>query len=83
MGSGTISNRGPDGGPGAPVESGGRGYSCIAELRTIETIEQGEPKTPFMRYGDRVSMEMKDRSGASIFGRIDQQVVPASAGGER
>ena len=77
IGSGTISNRGPDGGPGAPVENGGRGYSCIAELRTIETLLQGEPKTPFMRYGDRVSMEMKDRSGASIFGRIDQQVVPA------
>jgi fumarylacetoacetate (FAA) hydrolase len=77
IGSGTISNRGPDGGPGAPAESGGRGYSCIAELRTIETIEQGEPTTPFMRYGDRVSMEMKDRSGASIFGRIDQQVVTA------
>jgi fumarylacetoacetate (FAA) hydrolase len=77
IGSGTISNRGPDGGPGAPVEQGGRGYSCIAEIRTIETIEQGGAKTPFMRHGDRVSMEMKDKSGASIFGRIEQQVVRA------
>lgn len=77
IGSGTISNRGADGGPGAPVDQGGRGYSCIAEIRTIETIEQGEPKTPFMRYGDRVAMEMQDKSGASIFGRIDQQIVMA------
>lgn len=77
IGSGTISNRGADGGPGAPVADGGRGYSCIAEIRTIETILDGGPKTPYLRHGDRVTFEMKDGSGASIFGRIDQQVASA------
>lgn len=41
----------------------------------IETIEQGEPKTPFMRFGDRVRIEMFDKDGKSIFGAIEQEVV--------
>jgi fumarylacetoacetate (FAA) hydrolase len=74
IGSGTVSNK-LDGGPGKPVSSGGVGYSCLAELRMIETIEQGAPKTPFMRFGDRVRIELFDADGASVFGAIDQQVV--------
>lgn len=77
IGSGTVSNRGADGGPGKPVSQGGCGYSCIAEIRMIETIEGGVPRTPFMRAGDRVRIEMKDASGASIFGAIDQKVEGA------
>lgn len=74
IGSGTVSNR-LEGGPGRPVEAGGVGYSCIAELRMIETIENGTPKTPFMTFGDRVRIEMLDRQGRSIFGAIDQTVL--------
>jgi fumarylacetoacetate (FAA) hydrolase len=74
VGSGTVSNRGADGGPGRPVAQGGRGYSCIAEIRTIETIAAGAPKTPFLRHGDRVRIEMLDEDGLSIFGAIDQVV---------
>lgn len=73
IGSGTVSNK-LDGGPGKPVEQGGVGYSCIAELRTIETLETGGPKTPFMRFGDVVRIEMKDSAGHSIFGAIEQTV---------
>jgi fumarylacetoacetate (FAA) hydrolase len=50
------------------------GYSCIAEQRTVETILEGEPKTPFMRFGDRVTIEMRDAAGRTIFGAIDQVV---------
>jgi fumarylacetoacetate (FAA) hydrolase len=74
VGSGTVSNRGPDGGPGKPVENGGAGYSCLAELRTIETLRSGAPKTPFLRFGDRVRIEMLDADGRSIFGAIEQTV---------
>jgi len=73
IGSGTVSNK-LDGGPGKPVESGGAGYSCIAEIRMIETIESGAPKTPFLRFGDQVRIEMHDRAGHSIFGAIEQSV---------
>ena len=73
VGSGTVSNK-LDGGPGKPVADGGVGYSCIAEIRMIETIEHGEPKTPFLGFGDRVRIEMLDREGRSIFGAIDQVV---------
>jgi fumarylacetoacetate (FAA) hydrolase len=73
IGSGTVSNR-LDGGPGRPVGEGGKGYSCIAEIRTIETIESGAPKTRFMRFGDTVRIEMRDRAGHSIFGAIEQRV---------
>ena len=77
IGSGTVSNKGEDGGPGKPVSEGGRGYSCIAEIRMIETIADGEAKTRFMRAGDTVRVEMKDRQGHSIFGAIEQKVVEA------
>ncbi|MCR9278775.1 MAG: fumarylacetoacetate hydrolase family protein [Pseudomonadaceae bacterium] len=76
IGSGTVSSKqGTD--YGTSVGEGGRGYSCIAELRMIETIRDGQPTTPFMRFGDRVRMEMLDADGASIFGAIDQQMVAA------
>lgn len=74
IGSGTVSNRDADGGPGRPVAEGGLGYACIAEQRTVETLREGSPKTPFMRFGDTVRLEMKDARGHSIFGAIDQIV---------
>ena len=73
VGSGTVSNKEGDG-PGRPAAAGGVGYSCIAEQRTVETIVEGEPKTPFMRFGDRVTIEMLDAAGRTIFGAIDQVV---------
>ena len=73
IGSGTVSNK-LDGGPGKPIEDGGVGYSCIAELRMIETIKNGKPSTSFMSFGDRIQIGMKDASGNSIFGTIDQRV---------
>lgn len=73
IGSGTVSNKLNDG-PGKPIAEGGVGYSCIAEIRMIETIEKGEPSTPFMKFGDRVEIEMKSQDGHSIFGLIDQKV---------
>jgi fumarylacetoacetate (FAA) hydrolase len=77
IGSGTVSNQGPDGDPGKPVAEGGLGYSCIAEIRMIETIASGEAKTRFMQPGDTVRVEMKDADGHSIFGAIEQKVVEA------
>ena len=74
LGSGTVSNRDADGGPGKPVADGGAGYSCIAEQRMVETILTGAPKTPFLQNGDRVRMWMEDETGQSIFGDIDQLV---------
>ncbi len=65
VGSGTISNRDPN-----------AGSSCLAEVRTIETIEQGAPSTPFLKFGDRVTIEMLDDNGQTIFGTIDQKIVP-------
>jgi fumarylacetoacetate (FAA) hydrolase len=73
IGSGTVSNK-LDGGPGRSIEAGGAGYACIAEIRMIETIEDGAPKTPFMAFGDTIRIEMLDADGASIFGTIDQTV---------
>ncbi|WP_157016973.1 fumarylacetoacetate hydrolase family protein [Mesorhizobium xinjiangense] len=73
VGSGTVSNK-LDGGPGKAVSEDGAGYSCIAEIRMIETIDDGAPKTPFMRFGDTVRIEMKDEAGHSIFGAIEQTV---------
>lgn len=75
IGSGTVSNPGADGGPGRPVAEGGVGYTCLAEQRMVEQILYGEARTPFLRFGDRVRIEMFDRNGRSIFGAIDQQVV--------
>ena len=54
-----------------------RGASCLAEKRMLEQIESGSPKTPFLRFGDRVSIEMLDASGANIFGTLDNRVVRA------
>ncbi len=64
VGSGTISNY-----------DRSKGSSCLAERRMLEIIESGAPKTPFMRFGDRVRIEMLDQNGASIFGAIDQKVA--------
>ncbi|MGQ7829647.1 fumarylacetoacetate hydrolase family protein [Altererythrobacter sp. Z27] len=77
IGTGTISNKGADGGPGKPVSEGGLGYSCIAEIRMIETIYDGAPKTRFMHPGDTVRIEMRDDHNHSIFGAIEQKVVQA------
>ncbi len=63
VGSGTISNR-----------AEGTGVSCLAEIRMIETIENGKPTTPFMGFGDHIRIEMLDEKGRSIFGAIDQRV---------
>ncbi|MBK8160159.1 MAG: fumarylacetoacetate hydrolase family protein [Rhodospirillaceae bacterium] len=75
IGSGTVSNRDADGGPGKLVNEDGRGYSCIAERRMVETIASGAAVTPFLAKGDRVRIEMLDAAGASIFGAIDQVVA--------
>ena len=74
VGSGTVSNKG--------VEKKGRtdwpkGYSCIAEKRAMETIQDGQPTTEFMRYGDTIRIEMKGHDGQSLFGAIEQEVVPS------
>ncbi|WPH17563.1 fumarylacetoacetate hydrolase family protein [Variovorax paradoxus] len=65
IGSGTVSNAG-----------GQKGSACIAERRAIEAIEHGAPKTPFMRFGDRVRMEAR-QDGGPVFGAIDQRIVRA------
>jgi fumarylacetoacetate (FAA) hydrolase len=74
IGSGTVSNKDKNGDPGRPISEGGLGYSCIAEIRMIETINSGKPSTPFLRFGDIVRIEMKDSRGHSIFGAIEQEV---------
>lgn len=74
VGSGTVSNRDVDGGPGRPVADGGHGYSCIAELRMVETIRKGKPETSFLKRGDSVRIWMSDAGGRPIFGTIDQMV---------
>ena len=77
IGSGTVSNRGADGGPGKPISEGGLGYSCLAEVRIIETIHNGKPETPFMQLGDTVRIWMEDERHHPIFGVIEQEVVAA------
>ncbi|WP_374597216.1 fumarylacetoacetate hydrolase family protein [Brevundimonas sp.] len=74
IGSGTVSNRDADGGPGKPVSEGGLGYSCIAEIRTVETILRGKPETPFLKSGDTVRIEMLDEHHHTLFGAIEQTV---------
>jgi len=64
LGSGTVSNRDRT-----------RGVSCLAELRAVELIERGVATTPFMGTGDRIVIEMRDRTGRDLFGRIDQRVA--------
>ena len=77
IGSGTVSNRDGDGGPGRPVSEGGVGYSCLAELRTVETIRRGKPVTSFLKAGDRVRIWAEDDKHHSIFGAIEQVVEAA------
>lgn len=74
IGSGTVSNRGEDGGPGRPVAQGGTGFSCIAESRTVETIAHGQPATPFLSPGDTVRIWAEDDRHHPIFGVIEQTV---------
>lgn len=76
VGSGTISNKKANEDPTI-------GYACIAEKRCLETIEKGKPETEFMKFGDRVKIEMLDANGASIFGAIDQQVAQLGAAPEK
>lgn len=74
VGSGTVSNKqGTD--HGSSIADGGVGYSCIAEVRMIETIRDGQPSTPFMKFGDTIRISMKDGNGESIFGDINQMVT--------
>ncbi len=75
IGSGTVSNRGSDGGPGRPIAEGGVGYSCLAEVRTVETIRTGAAQTPFLQVGDTVRIWMDNDRHHSIFGAIEQLVV--------
>ncbi len=77
VGSGTVSNRDGDGGPGKPISEGGVGYSCIAEVRTVETILRGEAETPFLKAGDSVRIWMDDARHHPVFGVIEQTVVAA------
>jgi len=65
IGSGTVSN----------IDRS-KGHSCIVEKRMLEKLEHGDSKTPFMKYGDTVKIEMLDKTGASIFGAIEQKVAP-------
>ncbi|MDB5792314.1 MAG: 2-keto-4-pentenoate hydratase [Massilia sp.] len=74
IGSGTVSNK-QGSLHGSSIANGGVGYCCLAEVRMYETIEHGAPKTPFLRFGDSVRIEMLDADGASIFGAIDQEVA--------
>ncbi|WP_036168754.1 fumarylacetoacetate hydrolase family protein [Massilia sp. 9096] len=74
IGSGTVSNK-QGSLHGSSIEGGGVGYACLAELRMYETIEQGAPRTPFLRFGDTVRIEMQDGAGTSIFGAIEQEVA--------
>ena len=76
IGSGTVSNKGTDGGPGRPIAEGGHGYSCLAEMRTVESLLYGKPQTPFLRFGDRVRIEVAAADGSSVFGAIEQTVEP-------
>jgi fumarylacetoacetate (FAA) hydrolase len=76
VGSGTVSNQG--------VEKDGKkqwpkGYSCIAEKRAIETIQDGQPSTEFMKFGDTIRIEMKGKDGHSMFGAIEQKIVQFAA----
>ncbi len=64
VGSGTVSNK-----------DRAAGSSCLAEIRMIETLEHGKPHSPFLKHDDRVRIEMQDKTGASLFGAIDQRVV--------
>jgi fumarylacetoacetate (FAA) hydrolase len=77
IGSGPVSNRSADGGPGKPIREGGLGYSCLADLRMVETILRGAAETPFMKCGDTVRIWMEDEAHHPIFGVIEQEVAAA------
>jgi fumarylacetoacetate (FAA) hydrolase len=77
IGSGTVSNRDAAGGPGKPISEGGLGYCCLAEVRTVETINTGAAQTSFMQPGDNVRIWMEDDRHHPIFGVIEQEVVAA------
>jgi len=68
VGSGTVSNK-----------DWAKGYSCISEKRAQETVQDGQPSTEFMKFGDTIRIEMKGRDGASVFGAIDQTIAPLTA----
>jgi fumarylacetoacetate (FAA) hydrolase len=74
VGSGTVSNRDADGGPGKPIADGGVGYACLAEVRTVQTILAGGAKTPFLKAGDTVRIWAEDDKRHPIFGVIEQTV---------
>ncbi|WP_010187630.1 fumarylacetoacetate hydrolase family protein [Sphingomonas sp. PAMC 26605] len=78
VGSGTVSNRGADGGPGKTIADGGVGYACLAELRTVETIVGGAPRTAFLKAGDTVRIWAEDDKHHPIFGTIEQTVGEAA-----
>ncbi|MDP3175789.1 MAG: FAA hydrolase family protein, partial [Phenylobacterium sp.] len=73
-GSGAVSNRGDSGVQGRAISEGGVGYSCLAELRSVEALAYGAPRTPFLKTGDTVRIEMRDGRRHSIFGAIEQEV---------
>lgn len=75
IGSGTVSNRDSHGGPGKSIANGGAGYSCISEIRMVETILEGAAKTPYLKDGDIVRIEMMNADQLSIFGAIEQKVI--------
>jgi fumarylacetoacetate (FAA) hydrolase len=77
VGSGTVSNKGVTGANGKTEWP--KGYSCIAEKRAIETIQDGKPSTGFMKFGDTIRIEMKGKDGLSLFGAIDQKIVAPAA----
>lgn len=79
IGSGPVSNRNADGGPGKAIADGGLGFSSLGELRAAEILQQGGPQTPLLKFGDTVRIEMKDADGHSIFGAIEQTVEPVPA----
>ena len=74
VGSGTVSNKEEDGGPARPAADGGVGYSCIAEARMAEITRHGAARMRFLHFGDTMRIEMRDASGHSIFGAIEQTV---------
>jgi fumarylacetoacetate (FAA) hydrolase len=65
VGSGTIAN-----------EDTGKGASCLAEQRTVETLRDGKPSTPFLRFGDSLRIDVTDKHGVSLFGAIEQTIAP-------
>jgi fumarylacetoacetate (FAA) hydrolase len=73
VGSGTVSNKGVEGKDGRMDWP--RGYSCIAEKRAIETIQDGQPSTEYMKFGDTIRIEMKGKDGQSLCGAIDQKIA--------